>query len=297
VSLHRVDTAFEVAVEEAAHHERNEVIAVVGQFVQGSSRAAQLGCEVAERQATEAVLDKQRLDAVEEFIVALTACSDALCGVGKQGCKTFLAPHADGYQLHLTQLTSIGPGEGEQRLHQDREVWGGRVPLSVETQFSTIWALTDFTTENGATRVVPGSHKWEPGRQPETHEIAYAEMEAGSVLVYTGSVIHGGGRNETDTNREGLLLHNTLNWLRQEENQYLTCPPHIAQHFTPELRDLLGYPSSYGMGFFSTPFPPGEGAELVSPEALFRRPAPHWPGLGSQPTARQYASADSGPSS
>jgi ectoine hydroxylase-related dioxygenase (phytanoyl-CoA dioxygenase family) len=201
-----------------------------------------------------------------------------------EACKTFLAPHADGYQLHLTQLTSIGPGESEQRLHQDREVWGGRVPLSVETQFSTIWALTDFTIENGATRVAPGSHKWEPGRQPELHEIAYAEMEAGSVLVYTGSVIHGGGRNETDNNREGLLLHNTLNWLRQEENQYLTCPPHIAQHFTPELRALLGYPSSYGMGFFSTPFPPGEGAELVSPEALFRHPTPHWPGLDSQPT-------------
>ena len=200
-------------------------------------------------------------------------------------CKTFLAPHADGYQLHLTQLTSIGPGEGEQRLHQDREVWGGRVPLSVETQFSTIWALTDFTRNNGPTRVVPGSHKWEPGRQPELHEIEYAEMTAGSVLVYTGSVFHGGGRNHTGTHREGLLLHNTLNWLRQEENQYLSCPPHIAQHFSPELRALLGYPSSYGMGFFSTPFPPGDGAELVSPEALFRHPTSHWPGLGGDTTS------------
>jgi len=186
-----------------------------------------------------------------------------------EACKTFLAPTP-------TATSSTSPNS----------------PASAPAK-----ANSAFTIENGATRVVPGSHKWEPGRQPELHEIAYAEMEAGSVLVYTGSVIHGGGRNETDTNREGLLLHNTLNWLRQEENQYLTCPPHIAQHFTPELRDLLGYPSSYGMGFFSTPFPPGEGAELVSPEALFRRPAPHWPGLGSQPTARQYASADSGPSS
>ena len=71
----------------------------------------------------------------------------------------------------------------------------------------------------------PGPHRWEPGRQPELDEIAYAEMEAGSVLVYTGSVIHGGGRNDTHTPRVGLHLHNTLNWLRQEENQYLTCPP------------------------------------------------------------------------
>lgn len=201
-----------------------------------------------------------------------------------EACSRFLAPHADGYQLHLTQLTSIGPGEGEQRLHQDREVWGGRVPISIETQFSTIWALTDFTAENGATRVVPGSHLWERGRKPERHEIGYADMTAGSVLVYSGSVLHGGGRNETDTHRDGLLLHYTLNWLRQEENQYLACPPHVAQHFSRELRALLGYASSYGMGFFSPPFPPGEGSELVSGEALFRHPASHWPGLGTGPT-------------
>lgn len=203
----------------------------------------------------------------------------ALDAMLNKACGSFLAPHADGYQLHLTQLTSIGPGEGEQRLHRDREVWGGRVPRTVETQFSTIWALTDFTADNGATRVVPGSHRWAEGRKPQAHEITAARMEATSVLVYSGSVIHGGGRNDTDRHRDGLLLHNTLDWLRQEENQYLSCPPHIAQHFSPELRALLGYRSSYGMGFVSHPFPPGEAAELVSPEALFRHPTSHWPGF------------------
>ena len=196
-----------------------------------------------------------------------------------EACKAFLAPHADGYQLHLTQVTNIGPGEGEQPLHRDRGVWNGRVPRSVETQFSTIWALTDFTADNGATRVVPGSHLWDDDREPLPQEITWAEMEATSVLVYSGSVIHGGGRNQTDQPREGLLLHNTLNWLRQEENQYLSCPPHIAQHFSPEMRALLGYQSCYAMGFMSHPFPPGEGAEIVSPETLFRHPTSHWPGL------------------
>jgi hypothetical protein len=199
-----------------------------------------------------------------------------------EACATFLAPHAEGYQLHLTQVASIGPGEGEQPLHRDRGVWGGHVPRSIETQFSTIWALTDFTEGNGATRVVPGSHLWEDDREPQPHEITCADMEATSVLVYSGSVLHGGGRNDTERRREGLLLHNTLNWLRQEENQYLVCPPHIAQHFSPELRALIGYRSSYGMGFFSHPFPPGEGAELVSPESLFRHATSHWPGLGAE---------------
>lgn len=194
-------------------------------------------------------------------------------------CATFLAPHADGYQINLTQSTNIGPGEGEQPLHRDRGVWGGRLPRSIETQFSTIWALTDFTCDNGATRVVPGSHLWDDDRVPQPDEIVHAEMEATSVMVYSGSVIHGGGRNDTDAHREGLLLHNTLNWLRQEENQYLACPPHVAQHFSPELRALLGYRSQFALGFVSYPLPPGEGAELVSPESLFRHPSPHWPGL------------------
>lgn len=77
-------------------------------------------------------------------------------------------------------------------------MWGGHVPRSIETQFSTIWALTDFTESNGATRVVPGSHLWEDDREPQPHEITYAGMEAASVLVYSASVLHGGGRNDSE---------------------------------------------------------------------------------------------------
>jgi len=181
--------------------------------------------------------------------------------------RRLLGSHADGIQLHLTQLAAIGNGQGNQPLHRDRAVWGGHVPRTVETQFSMVWALTDFTSENGATRVVTGSHRWDDDRRAEPHEILQAEMPAGSVLVYNGSVLHGGGQNDTSEVREGLLLHYTLDWLRQEENQYLSCPPDVAAGFPPELRRLIGYDATFSMGFCS---PPGVRGELVSPSTLFR---------------------------
>ncbi|MEO1657114.1 MAG: phytanoyl-CoA dioxygenase family protein [Pseudomonadota bacterium] len=185
-------------------------------------------------------------------------------------CAKFLHPFCDGYQMHFTQAVSIGPGEGGQDLHRDRSVWGKYVPRSIETQLSTIWAITDFTEENGATRIVPGSHTWEKGRQPQPDEVIAAEMKAGSVLVYTGTVVHGGGANQTDTPRLGVLLHYTLNWLRQEENQYLSCPPELAKELSPELRALMGYTKGgYVLGFYSEPTPPGKGLEIAPPEKIF----------------------------
>ena len=185
-------------------------------------------------------------------------------------CLQFLGPHSDGYQLHFTQATSIGPGETAQVLHRDRGLWGGYIPRRIETQLSTIWAINEFTKENGATQVVPGSHTWGKNRQAEAHEIASAEMKPGSVLIYSGTVMHGGGENNTEENRLGVLLHYALNWLRQEENQYLSCPPEIAKNFSPELRDLIGY--SLGneiLGFYSTPGAPGIGLERADPQTLF----------------------------
>jgi hypothetical protein len=185
-------------------------------------------------------------------------------------CRQFLAPYCDGYQMHFTQAVSIGPGEGGQELHRDRAVWGKYVPWSIETQLSTIWAITDFTEENGATRIAPGSHRWERGRKADPGDIVAAEMKAGSVLVYTGSVIHGGGPNQTDDPRLGVLLHYTLNWLRQEENQYLSCPPELARELSPDLRALMGYTKGgYVLGFYSDPAAPGDGKELAPPENLF----------------------------
>lgn len=184
--------------------------------------------------------------------------------------EEFLKPYCDVFQLHLTQMITIHPGQGRQPLHRDRLAWGGFLPAELEPQLNTIWAVTDFTKENGATQVVPGSNQWDPARQAEPGEVEQAEMSAGSVLVYSGSVIHSGGENRSHSRRMGLNLTYTVGWLRQEENQYLSCPPEIARDFSPELQALLGYAmGSYALGYFSPPASPGEAPEVVPPQWLF----------------------------
>lgn len=185
-------------------------------------------------------------------------------------CERVLGPFGNGYQLHFTQAVNIGPRETEQPLHRDRSLWGDQIPMSIETQLSTIWAVSDFTRANGATRVVPGSHLWDPSRAPKQNEIDYAEMASGSVMIYTGSIIHGGGGNETTQDRLGVLLHYAQAWLRQEENQYLSCPPQIAGRLDPKLRALIGYSrGGPNLGFYSAPVGPGKGVELANPEKMF----------------------------
>lgn len=185
--------------------------------------------------------------------------------------RAYLAAYCDDIQLHFTSAVAIAPGESAQILHRDRGIWGGYLPRQIEPLFSTIWALTPFTRENGATQVVLGSHQWEKERQPEPHDIAYAEMSAGSVLCYNGTVLHGGGANTTEgETRIGVFLHYTLNWLRQEENQYLSCPPEHAQRLSQELRALIGYAKGgYVLGFYSDPDDLSAEHESVSPENLF----------------------------
>lgn len=189
----------------------------------------------------------------------------------------FLAPFCDRYQLHLTQVIRIRPGQGAQPLHRDRLAWGGYLQRSIEPQLNMIWAVSNFTRENGATRVAPGSHLWEDGRSARDEEITYAEMVAGSVIIYTGSVIHSGGGNVSGTDRVGINITYSLGWLRQEENQYLSCPPEIAATLQPELQRLIGYSmGSYALGYFSPPLPPGEGLEIVPPETLFSGEVKGW---------------------
>ena len=185
--------------------------------------------------------------------------------------RQYLAPFCDDIQLHFTSAVGIAPGESAQILHRDRGIWGGYLPRRVEPLFSTIWAITPFTKENGATQVVPGSHQWDKDRLPEAHEIAYAEMAPGSVLCYTGTVLHGGGANATtDEVRTGVFMHYALSWLRQEENQYLSCPPNHASKLSPELRALIGYSKGgYVLGFYSDPDDESGRHESVSPENMF----------------------------
>ncbi|MGH1491630.1 MAG: phytanoyl-CoA dioxygenase family protein [Acidimicrobiales bacterium] len=187
---------------------------------------------------------------------------------------TFLDPYTNRIQLHLTQVISIGPGQPTQPLHRDRLAWGGFIPREIEPQFNTIWALTDFTEDNGATRVVPGSPGWDDDRRPTDDEKTQAVMEAGSVLLYSGSVIHGGGENRSDETRVGVNITYTLGWLRTEENQYLSCPPEIAKDLDPALADMIGYTQgNYALGYYSDPAQVSSHSDLMPPElALGRRP-------------------------
>ena len=210
-------------------------------------------------------------------IGALIARSEACRNLAMQPLvnevsEKYLSPFCDGYQLHFTSAVSIGPGESKQILHRDRGIWGGYLPRRVEPLMSTIWAVTEFTKENGATQIVPGSHLWEKDRIPKENEIAYAEMKPGSVLLYTGTVLHGGGSNSSKSDiRTGVFLHYALNWLRQEENQYLSCPPDIAKDIPQEVRSLIGYSKGgYILGFYSDPKDKKAVYESVSPENIFK---------------------------
>lgn len=159
--------------------------------------------------------------------------------------------HAAGYQLHLTQMIAIGPGEQGQPIHRDQWAFDFfPFPAGYEVQCNTIWAMTGFTAENGATRLVPDSHRREDGLALTVEDTLAAEMPLGSVLLYTGSLYHGGGANRSGTTRYGLNLTYAVSWLRQEENQYLSCPPEIARTLPEPLLRLMGYArGAYALGY------------------------------------------------
>ncbi|MFP6741624.1 MAG: phytanoyl-CoA dioxygenase family protein, partial [Alphaproteobacteria bacterium] len=159
-----------------------------------------------------------------------------------------LLPHCARYQLNYSGIMHLEPGAKAQRLHRDATLYPVLHPCP-PTIMATMWAITDFTADNGATLVAPGSHLWEHDRKPFEDEIVAAEMPAGSVVVFTGGVFHGGGENNSDTVRTGMTLQYTWGWLRQEENQYLANPPEIAQTYSEELRRLIGY--DYGGPYLS----------------------------------------------
>jgi ectoine hydroxylase-related dioxygenase (phytanoyl-CoA dioxygenase family) len=146
--------------------------------------------------------------------------------------------------LLLSSLTAIemNPGQAAQPFHAD----DGSIPLPrphVPLTCVAIWALTDFTEENGATRLVPGSHRADriPRKGEAPDEVVQAIMPAGSVLVYNGSVWHGGGVNRSDTRRMGIVSNHCAGWVRHEENQLLALSREQVAQLPPRLRRMVGY--------------------------------------------------------
>jgi ectoine hydroxylase-related dioxygenase (phytanoyl-CoA dioxygenase family) len=164
-----------------------------------------------------------------------------------------LWPDKTTFQLHLTQAIALDPGQEAQALHRDQ--WSFdffEFPPEVEAEVSTIWALTDFTEANGATRVAPGSNHL---RDSEVGSIGFgdtvaAEMPRGSVVIYTGRTVHGGGANTSGETRIGINVDYVLGWLRQEENQYLSIPLEVAAALPEKVQKLMGYQmGAYALGY------------------------------------------------
>lgn len=150
-----------------------------------------------------------------------------------------LLPHCVSYQLGSTTGIEIAPGEAAQQLHRDDDIYPVRLP-GMETQLSALWALNDFSSDNGATCVIPGSHRVnEVIVEPDN--VVQATMPAGSLLLYMGSTVHGGGANRTERPRACLINTYSLGWLRQEENQYLSVPRDVAMSYPEHIQRLMGY--------------------------------------------------------
>jgi len=144
------------------------------------------------------------------------------------------------YQLSGPVGIDIGPGESAQGLHRDDVVY----PLSwphPQVVLNTMWALDDFTEANGATLIVPGSHRSSPAERPSDDDAIAATMPAGSVMFYVGTVWHGGGANRTDERRLGVILEYAASWLRAQENHVTAVPVDVARTLEPRLQELLGY--------------------------------------------------------
>ena len=170
--------------------------------------------------------------------------SDVLCHPLLLGiCDAILLPSCGDYLLNLGHLMDRGPGAEAQVIHRDELVWSRFVPQPAPTlQVATMIALDPFTRSNGATEIVPGSHRWEVDREPDEGEVATAVMPPGAAVVYLGSTLHRGGTNSTvDARRRGLHVSYVVGWLRTEENNVLATRPEIARTLPAKAQELLGY--------------------------------------------------------
>jgi ectoine hydroxylase-related dioxygenase (phytanoyl-CoA dioxygenase family) len=144
------------------------------------------------------------------------------------------------YQLSTPVGVSVGPGEARQLLHHDDLVYPLPWPHQ-DVVVTCLWPLCDFSEANGATRLVPGSHRGDRDREPTPEQTVAVEMSAGSLLLYVGTTWHGGGANTTDQPRPAVLLEYVVSWLRAQETMLLAMPPEQARELPPALQELLGY--------------------------------------------------------
>ncbi len=160
-------------------------------------------------------------------------------GVMEQVLKgSDMAPCADTIELSITQAIGIEPGEPAQFLHRDDMMFA--FPHDFELMANAIWALDDFTEENGATRLIPGSHKTREV-PPQPGQTIQATAPKGSAVLWLGGTLHGGGANNTDRIRRGVVMSYKLGWLAPAEKLLLSIPPTVARTLPERLQRLIGY--------------------------------------------------------
>ncbi|HRE44137.1 MAG TPA: phytanoyl-CoA dioxygenase family protein [Terricaulis sp.] len=151
-----------------------------------------------------------------------------------------LSPACDCIRLNMTQAIRIHPGQQAQAPHRDEEMWPAD-PNGQIWSLNVMWAVSDFTEANGATRLWPKSHVNRLGRTPDPEQALLGVMKAGSALVYLGGLTHSGGANRSQADRTGVVVGYCAGWLRTYENQFLAYPREIAREFPEELQHLIGY--------------------------------------------------------
>tara|TARA_B100000809_G_scaffold67864_1_gene64983 strand:+ start:170 stop:973 length:804 start_codon:yes stop_codon:yes gene_type:complete len=204
----------------------------------------------------------QEDDSAEDFYPAKTQRLPALLARSKGAqrmathptiqslCEHHLGNNCERFQLHVSAAVNIGPGAREQVLHREEDAFPFFEIPRPNLVIATMWAMSDFTHSNGATLLVPGSHRWQTGRQATPDEVAQADMPEGSVMIWLGGTLHAAGGNSSNEWRYGIILSYSLGWLRQEENQYLSLPPALAKNVSDEVRELVGYPMHGSLGFY-----------------------------------------------
>ncbi|MEM9563326.1 MAG: phytanoyl-CoA dioxygenase family protein [Actinomycetota bacterium] len=160
-----------------------------------------------------------------------------------------LTPNGGKWTLNVTAALEVGPGARDQVLHREEDLYPYFPLPRPNLILATMWAMSDFTADNGGTQLVPGSHRWDADRRAMPDEIVRAEMSAGSVLVWLGGTLHGAGANVTDDDwRYGVVLTYNLGWLRQEENQHVSMPLAEALELPASVRGRMGFDMDYGDG-------------------------------------------------
>jgi ectoine hydroxylase-related dioxygenase (phytanoyl-CoA dioxygenase family)/uncharacterized protein YndB with AHSA1/START domain len=145
------------------------------------------------------------------------------------------------YLLSQLQVINISPGEQAQLAHPDDGFYPIPRPRQV-LSIATIWAIDEFTTTNGATVVIPGSHRWGDDRVPQpSDERQPVEMPAGSCVLFVGALWHGGGANRHDRPRMAVTAQYCQPWLRPQEAFSLSTSRDTVRTLSPKLQAMLGY--------------------------------------------------------